>query len=316
MSAAHNTTLEPRIRPGQIPDAKVHDDTMDLSVVIVIWNSREYIEECLDGVYAAAGNRDIEVLVIDNASTDGGAELILRCYPDVRLTVNDRNRGCSVAFNQGLQASKGKYIQILCPDTIVQPAAFDVMIDFLETHPGSGAVGPRLTYPDGRHQPSCRTFPTITTLIWEFLGLSRLFPRHPVFGSWRMGDFDHRSMREVDQPRGSSLMVRREILADVGLWDEDLEMFFNDVDWCLRMNRHGWKIYFLPNASMVHYGGGSVNKVRPRMILQSHQCCYRFFRKYQKGIGNRIAIKALGLALLGSACIRYVLARVTTPQIR
>ena len=309
MSATHNTTINRQKKLDPIRPVATTDDTLDLSVVVVIWNSREFIKECLEGIYAAAGERDIEVLIVDNASTDGSAEFITQHYPDVRLTVNERNMGCSVAFNQGLQASKGKYIQILCPDTIVQSNAFDEMIAFLDAHPDTGAVGPRLAYPDGRPQPSCRTFPTFSTFIWEFIGLSRLFPRHPVFGRWRMGDFEHRSVREVDQPRGSSLMVRREMLSDVGLWDEDLEMFFNDVDWCLRMKQHGWKIYFLPDALMIHYGGSSVKKVRPRMILLSHKCCYRFFKKHRKGFGSHLAIRALGLALLVSACVRYVVAR-------
>lgn len=284
---------------------------IDLSVVIVTWNSAEFIEECLGAVYTAANGREIEVIVVDNASGDGSPDMIRQKFQDVRLIENDRNMGCSVAFNQGICASSGRYVQILCPDTIVQPEAFDEMISFLDAHPDAGAVGPGLRYPDGRLQPSCRTFPTLSIFIWEFLGLSRLFPRHPVFGRWRMGNFDHRTLREVDQPRGSSLMVRRDTVSQVGLWDEQLEMFFNDVDWCLRMKQHGWKIYFLPSAEMIHYGGSSVKKVRPRMILLSHRCCYRFFRKHRHGFFQAIAVRGLGLALLISAGVRYAIARAS-----
>lgn len=284
----------------------------DLSVVIVTWNSREFIKECLDAVYSVTNGLEVEILAIDNASSDGSADLILQQYPDVKLTVNGANLGCSVAFNQGLREARGRYVQILCPDTIVQPDAFQEMIAFLDAHPSTGAVGPKLTYPDGRIQPSCRTFPTYSIFVWEFLGVSRLLPRHPVFGRWRMGDFDHATVREVDQPRGSSLMVRRAVVEQVGLWDEELEMFFNDVDWCRRMKHDGWKIHFLPSAWMVHYGGSSVKKIRPRMILVSHRCCFRYFRKYAKGASGAIGASVLGLALLVSAPVRFAFAHITT----
>ncbi|MBI4551157.1 MAG: glycosyltransferase family 2 protein [Candidatus Latescibacteria bacterium] len=302
------------------PDAGVQratiPDLTDLSVIIVSWNSLEYLSACLSSVYAAANGDPIEVIVIDNGSVDGSPDLIRHRFPAARLIVNDQNRGCTVAFNQGLHLSTGQYVLLLCSDTVVQPAALHRMRAFLEAHPDAGAVGPQLRYPDGRLQPSCRAFPTYTTFVWEFMGFSRLFPAHPVFGRWRMGDFDHQALREVDQPRGSSLMVRREVVSQVGLMDEQFEMFFNDVDWCLRMKQQGWKIYFLPSARLIHHGGGSVRKVRPRMILMSHRSCYRFFKKYQRSIGQAVATRILGLALLASAGIRYLIARATGPGYR
>lgn len=286
---------------------------LDLSVVIVSWNSVEFLEDCLSGVYTDADGRDVEVIVVDNASKDGSVDLVRNRFPLVRLIVNDTNRGVSVAFNQGMAASTRAYIQLLCSDTTVQPGAFDALLIILDTHPDVGAVGPRLMYPDGRPQPSCRTFPSLSLFAWEFLGFSRLFPRHPVFGKWRMGTFDHGMLREVDQPRGSSLMVRKSMVEQVGGWDESLEMFFNDVDWCLRIKQDGWKIYFVPDALMAHYGGGSIKKVRPRMILASHRCCYRYFRKHGKGFPSLLAVQGLGVLLLLSAGIRYLIARLTTP---
>lgn len=291
-----------------ILDEDIPAVALDLSVVIVSWNSAEFLEECLGAVYEAAGAEEIEIVVVDNASTDGSAALIKHHFPDVRLIENTRNMGVSVAFNQGVKASRGKYIQMLCSDTVVLPGAFKEMAGYLDVHPDVGVVGPKLIYPDGRLQPSCRTFPTLSIFAWEFMGLSRLFPDHPVFGKWRMGDFDHLTAREVDQPRGSSVMVRRTVWDEVGGWDEDLDMFFNDVDWCLRVKADGWKILFLPTAVMMHYGGSSIKKVRPRMILSSHGCCYRFFKKHQRGFMHGIAIRMLGVALLASAGVRYILA--------
>ena len=288
---------------------------LDLSVVIVSWNSVEFLDECLGAVYEATDGRDVDVIVVDNASTDGSTDFIRAHFPQVRLIVNARNMGVSMAYNQGLQAGKGKYIQMLCSDTIVQRDALDVMTAFLDTHPEVGAIGPRLLYPDGRLQPSCRTFPTLWIFAWEFLGLSRLFPRHTEFGKWRMGDFDHMTTREVDQPRGSSLMVRRTVWKEVGGWDEDLDMFFNDVDWCLRIKEHDWKIFFIPDAVMKHYGGSSIKKVRPRMIIASHACCYRFFKKHQRGLLHALAIRILGIALFVSAGVRYLLARLIPPKV-
>lgn len=282
---------------------------VELSVVIVSWNSAEYLETCISSVYAAANGDPVEVIVVDNGSVDGSQGLVRRAFPSARLIVNDQNRGCTVAFNQGLRLSSGRYVLLLCSDTIVLPSALYEMQTFLEAHDDVGAVGPQLLYPDGRLQPSCRAFPTYATLCWEFVGFSRLFPTHSIFGRWRMGDFDHQTLREVDQPRGSSLMVKREVITQVGLMDEQFDMFFNDVDWCLRIKQQAWKIYFLPSARMIHHGGGSVRKVRPRMILVSHRCCYRFFRKHQQGLAQAIAARTFGLALLASAGIRYLIAR-------
>ena len=312
MSQPNRVTNNQRVS-DRAPDG-TERQALGLSVVIVSWNSAEFLEGCLNAVYGEADRRDVEVIVVDNASKDGSVDLIRNQFPQVRLIVNDANRGVSVGFNQGMAASTRAYIQLLCSDTTVQPGAFDALLSFLDTHPDVGAVGPRLMYPDGRPQPSCRTFPSLTLFAWEFLGLSRLFPAHPVFGKWRMGTFDHRTLREVDQPRGSSLMVRKAMVEQVGGWDESLEMFFNDVDWCLRIKENGWKIYFVPAALMAHYGGGSVKKVRPRMILASHRCCYRYFRKHEKGFPSLLAVQGLGVLLLLSAGIRYFIARLTTPS--
>ena len=314
MSQPNRVTDNPLV--GDRTPASTERQALDLSVVVVSWNSAEFLENCLNGVYSDANGRDVEVIVVDNASKDGSVALLQNRFPQAKLIVNDANRGVSVAFNQGMAASTRTYIQLLCSDTIVQPGAFDALLTFLDAHPDVGAAGPRLIYPDGRPQPSCRTFPSLSLFAWEFLGFSRLFPRHPVFGKWRMGNFDHSTLREVDQPRGSSLMVRRSMVEQVGGWDEALEMFFNDVDWCLRIKQNGWKIYFVPDAVMTHYGGGSVKKVRPRMIIASHRCCYRYFRKHEKGFLNLLAVQCLGVFLLLSAGIRYLLARLTTPPYR
>lgn len=314
MSQPNRVTDNPLV--GDRTPASTERQALDLSVVVVSWNSAEFLENCLNGVYSDANGRDVEVIVVDNASKDGSVALLQNRFPQAKLIVNDANRGVSVAFNQGVAASTRAYIQLLCSDTVVQPGAFEALLSFLDTHRDVGAVGPRLLYPDGRPQPSCRTFPSLTLFAWEFLGLSRLFPRHPVFGKWRMGAFDHSTLREVDQPRGSSLMVRKSMVEQVGGWDESLEMFFNDVDWCLRIKQNGWKIFFVPNAVMTHYGGGSVKKVRPRMILASHRCCYRYFRKHEKGFLNLLAVQGLGVFLALSAGIRYLLARLTTPPYR
>lgn len=314
MSQPNRVTDNPLV--GDRTPASTERQALDLSVVVVSWNSAEFLENCLNGVYSDANGRDVEVIVVDNASKDGSVALLQNRFPRAKLIVNDANRGVSVAFNQGMAASTRTYIQLLCSDTIVQPGAFDALLTFLDAHPDVGAAGPRLIYPDGRPQPSCRTFPSLSLFAWEFLGFSRLFPRHPVFGKWRMGNFDHSTLREVDQPRGSSLMVRKSMVEQVGGWDEALEMFFNDVDWCLRIKQNGWKIYFVPDAVMTHYGGGSVKKVRPRMILASHRCCYRYFRKHEKGFLNLLAVQGLGVFLALSAGIRYLLARLTTPPYR
>jgi GT2 family glycosyltransferase len=273
-----------------------------LSVVIVTWNNRHYIRECLESVKREA--TDAEVIVVDNNSADGTQGIVQREFPWVRLIRNSGNHGYARANNQGIEVSRGEYILLLNPDTEVNENAVEKILEFAKSQgKGVGGVAPQLVNPDLTVQSSCRAFPTLRILAWEFLGLSRLFPRSRTFGSWRMGYFDHASVREVDQPMGSCLLVPAKVFDGVGLLDERFPMFMNDVDLCYRMKKAGLPVVFFPGASVIHHLGGSTRGVRPAMIASSHRSIYRYFRKHHPSAANAF----LGGFLLLTAMVRVCL---------
>jgi GT2 family glycosyltransferase len=270
---------------------------MDLSIVIVTWNSQEFIRNCLDSIFLSQRNFEREVIVVDNGSSDQTAKIIEELYPQVNLISNRKNSGYAQANNQGIEDSQGEYILLLNPDTQVLENSLALMYEFMETNPRVGAMGPKLLNPDKTVQPSVREFPTFSTLVWEFSGLSRLFPKNRIFGRWRMGYFAFDQTREVDQPMGSCLMLRRETLEETGVFDENFPMFFNDVDLCYRIRSAGWKIYFYHTAEVIHQKGASTGRVKRKMIWLSHLAFFRFFKKYRTGLANRLLLYLLFIPL-------------------
>ena len=279
---------------------------MNLSILIITWNSEEFIRNCLDSIFLSQGNFTSEVIVVDNGSSDETAKIVEQLYPQVNLIQNKENLGYAKANNQGIEKVRGEYILLLNPDTQVLEDALSLMYELMEENPNIGALGPKLLNPDKGVQPSCREFPTFSTLIWEFSGLSRLFPRSRVFGRWRMGYFNFDIQRETDQPMGSCLMLRRAALEDVGAFDENFVMFFNDVDLCFRIKKGGWKIYFYPEAKVIHHKGVSTRKVKVRMIWLSHLAFYKFFKKHKTGLVNRLLLFLLLIPLILSAWVRIL----------
>jgi GT2 family glycosyltransferase len=279
---------------------------MDLSIIIVTWNSQEFIRNCLDSILVSAGNLSFEIIVVDNSSFDETAKIVEQFYPRVNLIQNKKNSGYAKANNQGIEEVRGEYILLLNPDTQVLEDALSLMYEFMEENPKIGALGPKLLNPDKSVQSSCREFPTFSTLVWEFSGLSRLFPKSKIFSRWRMGYFDFDKTREVDQPMGSCLMLRRETLDDVGIFDENFGMFFNDVDLCFRIKKRGWKIYFYTGAKVIHHKGASTKEVKAKMIWLSHLAFYKFFKKHKTSLTNRLLLFIFLIPLISSAWVRIL----------
>jgi len=255
---------------------------MKLSIVTVSWNTKELLRRCLTTLQAELVGLDAEVFLIDNNSADGSAEMVANEHPWVRLIANADNRGFAAANNQAFALAAGDYVLLLNPDTEVQPGSISTLLNFLDTHPQAGIVAPQLLNTDGSIQRSCREFPTFAGMLYELIGLSRIFPKCDEFRRYKMLDWNHDDERQVDQPEGACLLVRREILQQVGTLDEGFFMLFEEVDWCYRIKQQGWQIWFTPDARVIHHYGQSIKQVKAKMILSSHRGLHRFWQKHYR----------------------------------
>lgn len=251
-----------------------------VSVIIVNWNTKEHLRRCLQSLKSSCASTDFELIVVDNASLDGSAEMVRNEFPQVRLITNDINVGYAAANNRAAATASGRYLLLLNPDTIAMPNAVDNLVSFAETHLDVGAVAPKLIYPDGKLQQSVRSFPTPAALLFSALGLDKFFPKSHLLGRYRMTWFTYDRIAEVDQPMTSALLVRREAWEQVGGMDETMPIFFNDVDFCWRLKRAGWKICFLPDAVFVHHHGASTRLLGIGKSLATFHGLLRFYDKH------------------------------------
>jgi GT2 family glycosyltransferase len=260
-----------------------------LSLCIVNWNTRDFLRECLHSIEATRGDLEIEVIAVDNASTDGSAEMLRADFPFVRLVANDTNTGYAHANNQALSLATGPLKMLLNTDIIIHAEALQTLVAFMDAHPEAGAVAPRLLNPDGSVQFSCRSFPDPDIVLYEALGLSRLFPRSRRFGKYRMTWWDYNEARAVCQPMASALLLRATALDEIGLMDEAFPIFFNDVDLCRRLWDAGHEVWFTPDAEMTHFGGASTRQVRREMIAESHRSFLLYYEKHYRGKVSRLS---------------------------
>ncbi len=234
----------------------------DISVVALNYNTRDLLRACLYSVLECTGELELELIVVDNASRDGSALMVGEEFPDVKLIANDRNLGYARGTNAGIRASSAPYVLLLKPETVVSGRALRLMRDYLEAHPEVAMVGPRLVDGDGVHQQSCHYF---TVLAWKhalrYLLVLLGGPGSSVFGlSTDPGDKGNGPV-EVDWVYGACALVRREVLDDVGMLDENIFLYGEDMDLCFRMARAGWKTVYLPQAEIIHYGNQSCKHV-------------------------------------------------------
>ncbi|OGC23694.1 hypothetical protein A2291_04245 [candidate division WOR-1 bacterium RIFOXYB2_FULL_42_35] len=229
----------------------------DLSIIIVNWNVKKLLEASLTSIFANKDGLNIEVFVSDNASSDGSQAMVTEKFPQVKLIANKENLGFTKANNLAIEQSQGKYVLILNPDTEVLPGALTTMVKFMEEHADCGALGPRLLNADQSLQHSCRTFPTLETQLYTTLFLDGLLPKNRLFGKHMMTWWQHDDVRDVDQIMGAAMLIRKEILEKIGAFDENIIFWYDEVDLCYRIKKAGWKIFFTPQAQIVHYQGKS-----------------------------------------------------------
>jgi hypothetical protein len=254
---------------------------MDLSAVVVSYNSRDHLPGSLGALAASTAGTAAEIVVVDNDSRDGTPDLVRERFPAVSLIRNGANLGYARAVNQGIAATTGRHVLVLNPDCEMKPGALASLARFLDGAPKAAIAAPRILNPDGTLEFSARSFPgPLTFLFNRYSLLTRLFPHNPFSRGYLLTDWDHASVREVDWVSGACMLVRREAIATVGGMDEAFFMFNEDVDWCRRMKLAGHAVCYVPDAVVVHHIGASRRRVAPRVILERHRGMIHYFHKH------------------------------------
>jgi N-acetylglucosaminyl-diphospho-decaprenol L-rhamnosyltransferase len=257
----------------------------DVTAVTVSLNGLPWIERCLESLHG------VETIVVDHGSTDGTLALVRERFPEIRV-VEQENRGYGAGLNAGMRLARGSYVLILNSDAWLVEEALSRLVAFADEHLDAAVVAPRLTNQDGSLQRSVRGFPTLWRLATEYFFLRKLAPRSRVLNAFYAGDFDHDSTREVEWVMGACLLVRRAAMDAVGLFDESFFMFSEETDLLYRFHRAGWKVWFLPEAEVVHVGGATHGG---RLFVENVKGHLRFFAKHRS---PRAAARARRLLLV------------------
>ena len=253
----------------------------DLSIVIVNYNVRDMLRECLRSLGPDLARLRAEVFVVDNASADGSAEMVAAEFPWVVLIRSPRNRGYSAGNNLALRRASGRYVLLLNPDTKLPPGALVETVGYLEAHPGVGALGPKLVRADGSLDLACRrSFPSPEIAFFRLSGLARLFPRSPRFARYNLLHVDPDQAIDVDSVCGAFMLVRREAIQRVGLLDESFKMYGEDLDWAYRIKQAGWRIRYHPAVVVLHYKGQSSRQRPARSLLAFYHAMHVFYGKH------------------------------------
>lgn len=253
-----------------------------LSIVIVNWNTRDLLLKCLESLEPTVGLT--EIVVVDNASTDGSPDAVREKFPRVNLVVNKSNTGFARANNIGLQQCTGRYVCLVNSDVVVQPGSLRRMIDFLDRNPSIGLLGPQILNANYTLQPSCRSFPTLYTTLLRVLALDGWVARKTGSTTDTLGNSFHRRIRRVDAVSGCFWMIRREALNEIGPLDEFFFIYAEDKDWCKRCWNSGWEVVYFPQAQIVHYGGSSSSKEPVRFYIEMQRANIRYWRKHHRPI--------------------------------
>lgn len=247
---------------------------MDLSIIIVNWNTKKYLLQCLGSIFKIGQKYSGEVIVVDNASQDGSEAEAKKKFPTIQLIENEENLGFAKATNQGLRKAEGRYLLLLNPDTQVKEGALERLIVFMDVCPEAGVAGAQLLNADGSKQNSIANFPSLGTELLNKSLLRRLFPsRFPGKGE------NYLEPIEVESVIGACMMVRREAMEQVGVLDENYFLFLEETDWCFQMKRAGWKVFHVPHAEIYHFQGKSAETKKEKARLEYYRSRYHFFKK-------------------------------------
>ncbi|MBE0696352.1 MAG: glycosyltransferase family 2 protein [Anaerolineaceae bacterium] len=253
-----------------------------LSICIVTYKVHDLLSDCLRSIYQNPPDLPFEIIIVDNHSQDGTIELLQKEFPLVRYIENQKNEGYTLPMNAALKMGSGQYLVQLNPDTLVVPGAFDRLVCFMEEHPQAGICTPKVLNRDGTLQKQCRRS---AGRPWDaftyFSGLSRRYPDNPRFAGYLMTYLDDHAVNEVEAVSGSCMVIRRELVEKIGYLDELFFAYQEDTDFCFRAREAGWKIYYVPDAQIYHFGGEGGSGVEVyRSIYQWHRSYFLYFRKH------------------------------------
>jgi len=241
---------------------------IDVSVIVVAWNVKDLIHNCLKSVYEETKDIRFEVIYVDNDSGDGSVEMVKKEFPEVAIIVNDENKGFIKANNQGIEISQGRYVLLLNSDTIVLNNAIAKAVKFADTHPEVAVIGCKVLNPDRTLQRTCFMYPSALNMLLSATYLYKIFPRNRFLGRENMTWWDFSDVREVETICGCFSLVRKEAIKQIGLMDETYYVYGDDPDWCYRFRKNGWKILFTPEPEIIHYGGQTTKQMTIRFKLQ------------------------------------------------
>ncbi len=284
-------------------------------MVIVAWNAKHYLELCLESLEKAPPRRSMEVLVVDNASADGTSEMVEARFPWVKLIKSAENLGFSKGNNVAIRQCQGRYVALVNPDVVVFPGCLDALADYLDQNPKVGNVGPRVLNPDLTLQSTCRRFPTLWNNFTAATGLATKFTKSRFFAGEHMFYFPHDRTMSVDVLVGCFSFIRREAFETVGLLDEGLFMYGDDVDWCRRAWKAGWQVVFYPVAQAIHDRGKTTAPYPVRFAVAQQKSVLYYWSKYH-GVLGRLGIRSI---ILFHHLLRYtfaVLSGLVHPETR
>lgn len=273
-------------------------DVVDVSVVIVNWNTRALLLDCVASLYEETKASSLQIIVVDNASEDGSADAVASTFPDVTVIRNRTNVGFSRANNQGLAVAGGRYLCIVNSDVKALDGVIDLMRDYLEAHPDIGALAPRTVGADLKLRRNCRDYPTLRNEASQALYLDRLFPSVRALRGRTLQDYDYLTPSAIEVASGCFLMVPRRVWQVVGGLDERFFIYAEDTDWCRRISEAGWRVVYFPPAQAIHYGGSSSAVERVRFDRERIRANLQYWRKHE---GEVRATAYWGLQLVGTA---------------
>jgi GT2 family glycosyltransferase len=279
---------------------------IDLSIIIVSWNTREYLLPCLRSIFEKRQGTGWEIIIVDNGSQDGGRIEVKRAFPSVHIIENERNLGFAKAVNQGLQKASGRYVLLLNPDAQVKDGAIERFVSFMDSNSDVGVAGAQLLNSNGSKQNSIANFPSLGTELLNKSLLRWLFPK-----KFPGKEADYSEPVEVDSVIGACMAVRREAIEQVGLLDEDYFLFLEETDWCYRMKKAGWTIYHVPQAEVYHFQGKSAETEKKKAKVEYYRSRYRFFKKNRGSLQWFILLSGLMIRLIFELLMMTVASLVT-----